>query len=156
VIACRQKITNVNTLKERLQYARELRGLSQGELARLAKCSQSTIGNIESGERDSLRNLVVVARVLRVSADWLYDGHGPKPTKPDEAYKSQSSDALINAEEPGVAYIAKRPDPLQEQLLMLFSLLDDEGKKHWLADLAGYVRGSRPHALGSALGVAAK
>jgi transcriptional regulator with XRE-family HTH domain len=156
VIAQRQKITNVNTLKERLQYARELRGLSQGELARQAKCSQSTIGNIESGERDTLRNLVVVARVLRVSADWLYDGHGPKPTNADGAYKSQSSNALVGVQEPVVAYLAKKPDPLQDQLLTLFSLLDDEGKKRWLADLAGFVRGSRPHALGSALGVAAK
>ena len=75
-----QKITNVNTLKERLKYARELRGLSQGDLAKLANCSQSTIGNVESGERDTLRNLVAVARAHNCSADWLFDGHGKKPT----------------------------------------------------------------------------
>lgn len=72
-------ITSVNTLGERLTYARELRGMSQQELAERASCTQGAIGNVESGERHSLRNLVAVARALRVSADWLYDGKGPKP-----------------------------------------------------------------------------
>lgn len=83
----------MNTLKDRLKYARELRGLSQGELATLAKCSQSAIGNVESGERDTLRNLVAVARALNCSADWLYDGHGEKPnaiTNQSETPKSES------------------------------------------------------------------
>jgi transcriptional regulator with XRE-family HTH domain len=74
-------ITNVKTLRQRLIYARELRGLSQAELAKRCKCSQGTIGNVESGERETLRNLVMVARVLNVSADWLFDGKGPKPEK---------------------------------------------------------------------------
>lgn len=83
------KITNVKTLKERLVYARELRGLTQGELAAKAKCAQSAIGNAESGERQTLRNLVLVARVLKVSADWLFDGNGPQPTKePIDATKN--------------------------------------------------------------------
>lgn len=76
-----QTITRVKTLKDRLIYARELRGLSQAELAKRCKCSQGTIGNVESGERETLRNLVMVARVLNVSADWLFDGKGPKPEK---------------------------------------------------------------------------
>jgi transcriptional regulator with XRE-family HTH domain len=81
VIVFLNKITNVKTLKDRLVYAREMRGLTQGELAARAKCAQSAIGNAESGERQTLRNLVMVARVLKVSADWLFDGNGPKPTK---------------------------------------------------------------------------
>ena len=73
------KITNVKTLQDRLKYARELRGLSQKQLAERSKCAQSAIGNVESGERQTLRNLVDVARALEVSADWLYDGKGPQP-----------------------------------------------------------------------------
>lgn len=72
-------ITQVKTLKDRLVYARELRGITQAQLAELAGCSQSAIGNVESGERHSLRNLIDIARALRVSADWLYDGEGPMP-----------------------------------------------------------------------------
>lgn len=74
-----QKITTVKTLRERLIFARELRGLKQHELAAKAHCSQGTIGNIESGLRNTLKNLVEVARVLNVSPDWLYDGKGPSP-----------------------------------------------------------------------------
>lgn len=89
-----KKITNVKTLKERLVFARELRGLTQGELAVKAKCAQSAIGNAESGERQTLRNLVLVARVLKVSADWLFDGNGPKPTK-DTANTNPYSNAQV-------------------------------------------------------------
>jgi len=74
-------ITTVKTLKERLIYARELRGLTQGQLARDSKCSQSAIGNVESGIRETLKNVVMVARALGISADWLYDGKGPEPNK---------------------------------------------------------------------------
>ncbi|MEJ2803827.1 helix-turn-helix transcriptional regulator [Comamonadaceae bacterium PP-2] len=75
-------ITNVNTLKDRLIFARGLRGISQADLAKRAGCAQGTIGNVESGERKSLRELVAVARALQVSPDWLYDGKGPRPDLP--------------------------------------------------------------------------
>ncbi len=76
-----ETITFVNKLKDRLKIAREMRGLSQDDLAKKAKCSQSTIGNVESGARESLRNLIPVARALQVSPDWLYDGRGPAPIR---------------------------------------------------------------------------
>lgn len=87
-------ITVVNTLQERLVFARKLRGFSQAELARRAKCRQSTIGNIESGFRKTLRDLVGVARALDVSPDWLADGrgHAPEPSstlKQDKAGKAR-------------------------------------------------------------------
>lgn len=90
-----KKITNVKTLKERLTYARELRGLTQSELAVKAKCAQSAIGNAESGERKTLRNLVLVARVLEISADWLFDGRGPKPTKTPESRFAASTPQVV-------------------------------------------------------------
>jgi transcriptional regulator with XRE-family HTH domain len=95
VIDLFKKITNVKTLKERLVFARELRGLTQGELAVKAKCAQSAIGNAESGERQTLRNLVLVARVLKVSADWLFDGNGPKPTKEPTETPQYSSGQVV-------------------------------------------------------------
>lgn len=74
-----ERIKTVKTLRDRLIYARTLRGLSQAELARRSGCAQSAIGNIESGERKSLRNLIEVARVLNCDPGWLYDGKGAKP-----------------------------------------------------------------------------
>lgn len=79
VIAYAPTITNVKTARDRLKYARELRGLSQAALAKAAGCAQSTIGNFESGGRQTLRNLVDVARALQVSAEWLNDGIGQGP-----------------------------------------------------------------------------
>lgn len=70
----------MKSLAQRLAFARELRGLTQAELARRSHCSQSTLGNAEAGLRHSLRDLVAVARALDVSVDWLYDGKGEPPT----------------------------------------------------------------------------
>ena len=84
-----QTITNVKTLKQRLAYDRELRGLSQAQLAKASKCSQGAIANVESGERQTLRNVVLVARALRVSSDWLFDGHGAGPTRGPALHDSQ-------------------------------------------------------------------
>ncbi len=83
VVFRHRTITNVKTLADRLKFARELRGLSQKELGRRIGQSQSAIGNIEAGTRQSLRLLVPAARALGVSVDWLYDGKGPAPTAQD-------------------------------------------------------------------------
>ena len=92
VLSLAATITGVQTLAERLKYARELRHLTQGELAAKAHCVQGTIGNIEKGTRKTLRNLVDVARALQVSPEWLQDGRGPGPK------------SLLGMHEPAVEY----------------------------------------------------
>jgi transcriptional regulator with XRE-family HTH domain len=72
-------ITLVKSLKDRLIYARTLRSLTQGKLAQKAGLSQGTIGNVESGIRHTLRNVVQVARALDVTSEWLSEGIGPMP-----------------------------------------------------------------------------
>lgn len=69
-------ITVVNTLAERLRWARAQRGLTQGQLAKRAGVSQGTIGNAESGIRDKPRELLKIARALQASPDWLESGRG--------------------------------------------------------------------------------
>lgn len=61
----------------RLLYARELRGLTQGELARAAGISQSAIASYESGKRNSAKNFVRLAHALHVNPLWLIDGLEP-------------------------------------------------------------------------------
>lgn len=70
-------ITDVNTIGERIKWAREQRGLSQEALAKKAGVSQGTIGNIESGLRKQPRDLLKIARALQASPDWLESGRGP-------------------------------------------------------------------------------
>lgn len=65
------------TLGERLRFAREIRGLSQAELAVRAGCSQGAIGNIERNLRDGRgETLINVAEALKVRYKWLKEGQG--------------------------------------------------------------------------------
>ena len=72
-----RKITDVKTIAERLKHAREAAGLTQGQLAALAKVAQGTIGNIESGARQNPRELLAIAEAVKVDAGWLKTGRGP-------------------------------------------------------------------------------
>lgn len=64
-------ITNVNTIGERLKWAREQRGMTQAALAKAAGVSTSTIGNLESGLREKPRDFLAIAAALRVNPYWL-------------------------------------------------------------------------------------
>lgn len=77
-----QNITCVNSIAERLKHAREEAGLTQPELARRSHVSAGTIGNVESGIRKAPRELLAIARALKVNAEWLKAGKGPKSAEP--------------------------------------------------------------------------
>ena len=66
----------MKTVAERLRLAREQRGWTQSQLAAASDVSQGTIGNIESGARQSRGSLPKIAKALGVSHDWLADGEG--------------------------------------------------------------------------------
>ncbi|MFA7439022.1 helix-turn-helix domain-containing protein [Castellaniella sp.] len=66
----------MNTFGERLRYARELRGLSQKQLADACGLSQSAISSYERGSRKSTQKLLVIARKLEVDLYWLDGGTG--------------------------------------------------------------------------------
>ncbi|MBI1393904.1 MAG: helix-turn-helix domain-containing protein [Alphaproteobacteria bacterium] len=67
-----EKQTPSEMFKERLKAARDLRGLSQGELAERSGLPPSSIGHFETGSRkpsfDTLRKL---ANALEVTTDYL-------------------------------------------------------------------------------------
>lgn len=67
----------MNTFSERLRFARNLRGLTQAELARAAGISQGAVANYENGTRQSPRTIFPLANALKVSAVWLVKGSGP-------------------------------------------------------------------------------
>lgn len=66
----------MKTLAERLIWARTRKELSQESLSQLVPCSQSTIGNLESGLRVTARKITRLAEVLGVNANWLATGIG--------------------------------------------------------------------------------
>ncbi|HRL22994.1 helix-turn-helix domain-containing protein [Alcaligenes sp. SDU_A2] len=66
----------MKNFSDRLRYARQQRGLSQADLARLCSLSQSAISNYENGTRRDAREILDLAKALNVSAQWLRNGVG--------------------------------------------------------------------------------
>ncbi len=75
----------METFAERLRYARDLRGLSQQELARACGLSQSAISSYESSNRKSPHKLLVLAQALKVNIYWLSRGQGNIEPDPEPA-----------------------------------------------------------------------
>lgn len=63
---------------ERLKMARLRKGLTQAELAGLANMSQPTIWHLENVDKNASGSefTPLLARILGVSVDWLYDETG--------------------------------------------------------------------------------
>jgi len=65
---------DLDTLAKRLKYARDLKGLTQEELAQMAKTTQDVITKIEQGKTKQPRSIEQIAKVLNKSAAWLLFG----------------------------------------------------------------------------------
>lgn len=83
----------MQTFAERLREAREAKGLSQSELARLVDISAQAIQAIEAGRVQSSRATPKIAEALGVSAIWLSDGTGDMVTIDKDS-------GIINQEQP--------------------------------------------------------
>lgn len=84
------------SLSDRLKWARERKGLSQITLGSRAGVSQSTIGNLEAGTRQSARKLPQIAEVLGVRAIWLAEGTG-EPFAGEQPVERMSDDETWQA-----------------------------------------------------------
>lgn len=73
------------TVAQRLKYARTEKGWNQARLAVAADVSPGTIGNIESGARQSKGSLPQIAKALGISHDWLALNSGEMKPKADAA-----------------------------------------------------------------------
>lgn len=67
----------MKTVADRLKYARGLKEWTQAQLAVAADVSTGTIGNIESGARQSKGSLPQIAEALKVRHKWLAYGEEP-------------------------------------------------------------------------------
>lgn len=64
----------MNSLGERLKYARQRKGLTQSGLAAQSGASQQSVNMAEQGKARRPRSLHEMARALDVSVDWLLTG----------------------------------------------------------------------------------
>lgn len=77
-----ENITSVKSIGERIKERRAELGLTQPQLAKLARVSPGTIGNVESGYRGEPRRLIDIAEALGVTPQWLRSGEAPKLSAP--------------------------------------------------------------------------
>jgi transcriptional regulator with XRE-family HTH domain len=64
-------------IKERIKQARGARGWSQAELARRISVTQPSVAEWESGRKaPSMKNLMLLAKLLDVGFEWLSTGRG--------------------------------------------------------------------------------
>jgi len=108
------KLTPVNTFASRLADARNKKGLSQIELARLVGVKPGSIGNYESGIRKSSRQIVAIAKALGVDPTWLETGKGPR--HPPEAVESHNQE--FHVAQPVSPYGSKVPPRMTWEELM--------------------------------------
>ncbi|WP_052019427.1 helix-turn-helix domain-containing protein [Pelistega indica] len=73
----------MKTLRERLVYAIELAGIRQVDIAHAVGVSPASVNDWLSGKSQNIRgeNLVRVAKLLRVDANWLATGFGSINTR---------------------------------------------------------------------------
>lgn len=104
----------------RIKGLRKSLGLTQPELAKLAKIQQGTLSELETGESKNPRGdtLVRIAKALQVDPDWLVSGAG-SPQR------------------------AVQPNPEQEELLSLWGDMTD-GNRLALMATARALTGSQP------------
>lgn len=90
VVKIERSIEGVDTFAQRLLHARQLRGYTQSKLATLCGLSQSTIASYESGTRLHARNLLSLAKILKVNPLWLEQGIEPMSSTLQETTNSYS------------------------------------------------------------------
>lgn len=88
----------MNSLGERLRYAREKLGLSQGGLAEKLGVSQQAVQNVETGRARKPRYLFEASRILGVSYDWLLFGVDEQRAFSAQRSKRSSFSAVFEAQ----------------------------------------------------------
>lgn len=123
----------------------EGRRFTHSELARALNVSEQVITNWAS-RGISIDGALAAQLVFQKDANFIL-GRVTHPMMLPRDNNAQSSAVL--AMESTVKYLPEpAPDERMLELLELFSKLDDDGKRDWLSDLRGYVRGRSPHIYG--------
>ena len=110
----------MNTLGERIKYARKIKGITQTKIKELCGISSGNLSEIENDKVSPTSNaLLSLKRILGVSVDWLLTGEG-------EMFPSNVGTQPKPVEIPPFAIEELNGE--QKELLMAFSCLDSHGK----------------------------
>lgn len=129
---------------------------THAELARAMNVSEQVITNWAS-RGISIEGALTAQLVFHKDANFILGRVSHPMLLPRSNTPSPPTAAPLVAEERRVAYLPEpKPDERAAELLELFSRLDDSGKRDWLSDLRGFVRGRSPHQHGHHATVARK
>ena len=109
-------------MQERIRRARRRAELSQAELARRIKVQRSAVSNWESASEilPSMQNLIGIAKVCKVSLEWLGTGRGGMSKDPEVLADIAAADAeLVDAHEERELLAAFRNLPRRSQHLVI-------------------------------------
>lgn len=107
---CATKINHncdMKTFADRVRSARKAARLTQKQLGAASGLSQTTISDIERGRNETSADVVSLARVLGVLAEWLAEGRGYRTLA--EATGHPSPDPTVVAAEPANSYNGDNP-----------------------------------------------
>jgi transcriptional regulator with XRE-family HTH domain len=119
---------DMRDLGQRLRHVRKLRGLTQVQLAKLARVQQSSVSELETGETKEISGptLIALANALNVRPQWLLDSSGGmEPNAADLDLSTREIDLILALREretmaetavdvPDVAKIRRRsPTPVR-------------------------------------------
>ena len=109
-------------IKERIKQARGERGWSQAELARRISVTQPSVAEWESGRKaPSMKNLMLLAKLLDVGFEWLSTGRGEmRPPPPLSVSESIPAYEWMLPEERRLLNTFARLQPRQREALLGF------------------------------------
>ena len=142
----------MNTLANRVKERMDALSISNVQLSRLCGVRPPTSYNWANGKTKSIKGepLLRAAKALGVTPEWLATGMGRK-------FLDNASPAIPLERNEVISYLpAPREDKMVTELLLLFSQLDEAGKREYLAHLRGFVAGRHPYQDGQAPVVAGK
>lgn len=162
----------MQTLADRVKERRAKLKLTQAQVAKKSGLKQPDISKIELGLILETTKILGLAKALECNPNWLSTGGPTKSVEQelviadyiatDEAHSTYSENQKVTAAHlvmeamnPGLVLgLTAVPDPLAEQLMVLFKQLDIDGKHELLAYVRGFVSGRRPHPHGKASAMA--
>lgn len=128
---CIVNITNMKTISDRLKHVRGLKAWTQAQLAVASGVSTGTIGNIESGARQSKGSLPQIADALGVRHKWLAYGEGQMWLASGAVSRPTALEgATQSAREREPTYpITPRASDMARTIATLFDAMPDPQKK---------------------------
>lgn len=111
----------MKTLAERMAYAMQIRGMTQGALSKATGIAQPTIWRLVNGKAKGSTKINEIARSLNVSPDWLSDGIGSMSLENERTYPDTNKD---NSMVPGKVTAFKIVNELDENTGDVFYVPD--------------------------------